>query len=858
MDDEPNALSDRSRRKRRRSRPPRRHGRSRPSLTPALAALAIALVLAPQLLGGALPWAAVAVSALGVAAGAVTLWALRARLETVHVTSAGAVLALAVAWTAMQLVPLPASVAAFLAPESVEASAATADALGEGSPGWVPISRAPGETRGELLEGTALLAVFLAAYGLAWVGQRRRVAQIVAGSVLLMALVALGHALTGAERVFGLYEPRFAAPRLLAPLVNENNLAGFLVMGFPVLVTLGLDGRSEHRALWVTAAAVTGATALLTLSRGGIAALVGVGVLLTALLVLRRYRRREEGRSGSLLILGAATVAGALGLGAYVAADAILSELLEGDADKLGLLGESLEFAIAQPWVGVGRGAFSAAFVADFGATRRFVYAEHLPAQWIAEWGLPLGVTLLGVLGATLLRALTRSRSLTKLGAVVGCLGIAGHNLMDFGLELGGVALVAAALLGAGLAPEKSRLARGEPKRLPLRPMLAGAVAAGLVLTLALGPTVPGVSVRTLEDELVRTLRAEDRAGFRETLEDAVRLHPSEPSFALLAGVEASAHGDPAAPRWLNRAMALAPGWPSPRVEAARWLFAQGRRDQALLELREAGARDPGSVRSVLCDMLGDEPSAELAARAAPEGENRVAVLRIAAACARRHPEVAAAIDALILDADPTDLEAEARNVRRQLARGEHAEAARAARALLARHPADSRAQVLGAETLVASGDPAEALASLERAESGTDDLAAVLRGRARAEAAAGDVEAMRETVERLRGRAAGSARDIAAAWWLLGGLEHQLGNRGAALHAFAEAHRIQPQNARLARIAALARELGDLRRAFAAYAELCAAEPDHPRWCALKDDLLGAGGAEPRGPTGQQLLGAP
>jgi hypothetical protein len=113
-------------------------------------------------------------------------------------------------------------------------------------------------------------------------------------------------------------------------------------------------------------------------------------------------------------------------------------------------------------------------------------------------------------------------------------------------------------------------------------------------------------------------------------------------------------------------------------------------------------------------------------------------------------------------------------------------------------------------------------LSVLERAESLTERPDHVLAMRARTQAAAGDEEGMRETMERVRSRAGGRARPLAVAWIAQGQLEHSLGNDGAALAAYMRAHGLDPDSPGLAHAAGLAERTGDLGRALRAYGQLC------------------------------------
>ena len=110
--------------------------------------------------------------------------------------------------------------------------------------------------------------------------------------------------------------------------------------------------------------------------------------------------------------------------------------------------------------------------------------------------------------------------------------------------------------------------------------------------------------------------------------------------------------------------------------------------------------------------------------------------------------------------------------------------------------------------------------------------LLAVLGGALRARAAIG----------KLEGAAAGSARRMAEAKRLLGQLEAGLGNHARALAAYEAAYRFHDSPRYLVRIAETARRIGDDRRAYHAYAELCAREGPGSAACEARDRFVRAG----------------
>ncbi len=792
--------------------------------------LAITVVVGPQLIGGVFPWGVALITGAAGLACLAAAWTAHESATRAPVSPAGLVGIGAWLWTAAQVLPVPRPLTEWLQPEAVALSDGASALLGDAPRDWVALSMAPGSTVLQLVQGAGLLAAFIAAATMVALGHRRRALSAIGISGLAMATVALVHEAAGLERVFGIYAPIHTTSPLLAPLVNQNSLSGFLSMCAPVLVGLGLDQEEPPKRWgWITGGVVVATCALLAVSRGGVASLT-VGFLALGIFGAVR-RRRERGKAtGSSLVLVGATFATAVGLGLYFAADALYRDFEQSGYEKLTLARLAFDLSLDHPWVGVGRGAFSAAFVSRLGTTTRVTHPENLLAQWITEWGFPVAVLLIVVLAAGIARATQRARSWAHLGGAAGLIAIFVHDLVDFSLELAGVGVVAAALTGTVLAPSRRNRPTASRLTIPRVGAAVGMVAAGIVLLL--GWTLGRHSVDGMQRVLEEQLVGRDHHAFETTVVDAVRRHPSEPTFALLGGSEAAQRGDPDALRWLNRAMSLAPGWAAPHDEAARYLFRAGNPTQALLEIRQAGERDlPRSARNA-CPALEDHP--ELA-RAAIRifGSDAVGdrLLDVVGSCLPSRSPSAAVIDRHLVERGV--LGGRVRSARRALDAGE----AREALAVLEGVESDERDLLqVRARAYLALDDPERALAVLARVD-GSERWPLELR--ARAHAAALDEAAMLATLERWRGLSAGSARQIAAVWVLEGELQEQLGNDFAALRAYGRAERMDPRSAGLDRVARIAERIGDLGRAYRARGQLCERDGRRSASCRHRDRLL-------------------
>ena len=552
---------------------------------PALIPMTLTLVLAPQLLGGVFPWSAALICALAGIAGALT----SRHVEIISQRRRAATLldwmmVAALAWTGLQLLPLPMGWVALLMPESADAWQANALLFGESQGSWIPMSLDPGATRLEVAKGAAIVAMFLVARVFAASHQRRRVLKAVAASAIAMALVAFAHKLAGATHVFGIYEPVYASSRLLAPLMNENHLGGFMALTAPIAVGLAIDTDSlEERLGWAVGASVCALAGVLSFSRGGILALT-IGVSLFIVLYATRLKQSDrslvKSRTVPLLAIGGLVIV----LVVLVVQGSSLARELSNRhniAPKFEGAVAALPVIASHPIAGVGRGAFAAAFVGQRGTEKRFFYPENLPVQWASEWGIPLAFALLWVVIWSIGRGFKLRRSHAQLGALCGLVAIGTHQLADFSLESSG--------------SRSSARPRWAPSQIRFRSDsiihcagFADWISNLSLLGAALALSLHGGDVFTLEMKSRAALEQGNEEAARELSRRGLSLHPSEPIFALTGAEVSIRERDGSAGRWINRAQSLAPLWSTPHLLAARWLYDLGQRDQALVEIRRS------------------------------------------------------------------------------------------------------------------------------------------------------------------------------------------------------------------------------------------------------------------------------
>ncbi len=558
--------------------------------------------LALLVAGSVLAFGAQHFAVLFALAAAATVLAWLAAERGARVPLLGKTLAALCAFTLLQLLPLPERLLAFLSPASAEIWTRCLKPLAERAPSFAPITVDPRATSGEVLRWWTYLCVFLAARGLRREHGTELVARIVFGSGVLLALVTLLHGALGLERVYGFYQPSFTTERWQrGPLLNTNNLAAYLNLAIGAGIGLSISSRvTLHRALPVVGSLIMAASVVLSGSRGGMLCLVLMAVAAVAGVASgegfsRRFRTTVLGACGLLL--------GALALGMALAGSSLLGAWFGQDISrKLAAWRWSLPMLRDFPWFGIGRGAYETAFPAYRGYlgydwTSVFSHPENIVLQWLVEWGLPVGLSALLVLGSCLVKALgSARRDRLLLGLWIGVVAVLLQNLVDLSSEVPGVMLTLVVALAA--LSERGATAPPVDKTSPPRKSLVLLAGVG-VLTLTAGSAgSAGASAREERSELASRYKKLDladssqRREFRSRLRAAMLRHPAEPFFPLLGGLVAlRAHDENPLP-WLSRALERGPTMGTVHLALADALHARPSSSQALLHLRLASQYD--------------------------------------------------------------------------------------------------------------------------------------------------------------------------------------------------------------------------------------------------------------------------
>lgn len=464
-------------------------------------------VAAPWGLGGVHPAAA-----LGLAAGTglvLVLWAARclaARRPVFRADGAAAALAGLTLLTALQLVPLPAAALRVLSPAALEANLRLRPAVGERLPDEpgpparraeaFPLSLSPPDTRDFFAQVFALTLLYAAARSnLDGPGPLRRLAWAAAVNGALLGFLAVAQRLSSPPTVVYWTVPtdNFVA----GPFVNRNHLPFYLNvclgLGCALLADRVRGGPVEAlgrpSALWLGAlVGATGAGVAVSHSRGGIVAALAAAA--GCLAVWLRHRPRAGGLGWVLWAALAVAAAGSwVGWSAVAARLGTVGPDPGADSGRFELWASGLELFARHPAFGTGNGTFD---LAEPG-TRTRPGGEDLSAESahneyveaLAEGGVVrFGLTVLLVAWpiARLVRRHRRAgdgpdRGLL-LGGLFGLLAVAAHSVVDFGVHLPAVAVLAAVLLAALMGAADGGPAPAGPAGRPRRALAAPAALA--------------------------------------------------------------------------------------------------------------------------------------------------------------------------------------------------------------------------------------------------------------------------------------------------------------------------------------------------------------------------------------------
>ena len=608
---------------------------------------------------------------------------------------------------ALQCVPLPAWLARWLSPES---AATYRFALAGFSASWHPLTLDGPASAREVAKAVTIAAAFAAACLLADSRRtRRRLAAALALAGAGIALIGYGHLLFDAHRLFGLPLLPGAHPPFVTTFGNKNNAAGFLALTSPV--ALGLSLSSHHRrqrAAWAVAYLLAGAAVFLTLSRGGIFAFLGGQAALGALLWAGRAPDHDSKRRARPAALVLALAAAVVAIAAYLAWGPIAARLatLPGapHEGKIDGFGQTLPMLRDFFWTGAGRGAFPTAgarYLTFSSGTAEYV--ENEPLQAAVDLGVPLGAGLVAAVLLTFAGALRRKLDPLDCALAAGLLALALQNLVDFSLELPGVALPAAVALALLAAPPHERGPRSFSRLLSRRGAAVATAAGALLSAAGLLASPPAHAWRAETDAFAAAAGALPGAKAAKIAEGVLARHPASFVVPLAVGRSFLAAGQPAAAlHWLDRALYFKPNLADTHLLTARALDELGQTRQALLEARTYFTASGGGGAALA--LLAVRHPGEIADAVARTAEGEDALAAFLADHGRLPEAVAAARVAVSLAMGQGEPH---RVLALLLARAGDAGATAEAKQAVALAPEDERTWLALAQARRAAGDPA-------------------------------------------------------------------------------------------------------------------------------------------------------
>jgi hypothetical protein len=682
-------------------------GRSRDRI--ALVGCAATVAFAVLAFGGAVRWAAIAASAGAIAAA--IPYAI-SRRPTARRSPLMILLGIAIGWTALQLIPLPACVAHVIAGAKLELVADNAAALGDPSPAWVAASYDPPAT---LVELAKLCGYAALAFATARLADRRSggraLAMVVVAAAVLVAVVALIHEALGADAIYGI----FASPtglRLISPIINDNHFASLMALGAPMALGLVVSSARASRLIWVLAAVLCAGANLAISSRGGaIGLVVGSVVAITMIVVQRRTRDpdvAERTRTGISVVVIATCVVVLLGA---LTARHVLAELLDiRVSDELAdpyYKVQAWVHAIAMlgdnPILGTGRGAFEQAFTRWSGlGTITYSHVENSYLQLFVDWGI-LGAATIALAGSLVaVSALRRWRhGPIEAGAVGALAALAVHELVDFSLELPAIAMLVIIALSI-LVPAQLGTTRAGVPAVRCGFLVVAAIVCALAATPwgrsardtvfeANGPPVPLLAgVRAVSDR-----------------------HPADYLWMGRVGQVLIELRDARGPAVISRALFLNPYHGGLHRVAARMLAQSQRPQQARVEYALAVAFG-NEINDTIEEIATAFPQPAEAARALPIDGKRASRI-VAVLFAQRRDLIAFEYTSQLAMSNPGDPDVQLLTARAAIATNHREIAAAAAREAYRLRP-DSRAALVLGRAMALAGDSAGARATMRTA----------------------------------------------------------------------------------------------------------------------------------------------
>jgi tetratricopeptide (TPR) repeat protein len=322
-------------------------------------------------------------------------------------------------------------------------------------------------------------------------------------------------------------------------------------------------------------------------------------------------------RAGAgLAVMVIVALLGLLVLGDTRLTDSLLESGMSGKTDAFRW---TLPMIVDFPAFGVGRGAFEGGFQPYRGvrgnASTVYAHAENLILDWVSEWGILVGAAAVVGFGIVVYQLFSRARkdsTLTGLAAAV--LAVVLGGMVDFGVEIFGIAALLVTVLSTANAAEVSPSPRSWLRFVP-----AGATLLAFAFVLAVGANTARADRKAVRAHpaLVSGASTGTFGALRSELRAEMSRHPGDAYFPLVGAYLAAREGKNALP-WLGRALERNPYSGAAHLALGEALALLKQPAQALLHLRLAAIYDFSLSDRALRRAVEIEPDVDALARAFP------------------------------------------------------------------------------------------------------------------------------------------------------------------------------------------------------------------------------------------------
>lgn len=759
-------------------------------------------------------------------------------------------------YTLLQAAPMPMGLLRVIAPANADVWERALLPFGEPAIRWASLSLDPGASVLEAVKWATYAATFASA---AAISAKRGAAfgiAVVFASAMLLAVVTVAHGLVGATRVYGLYQPAFAGSVWhMGPLLNPNNLAGYLNLGALAGLGLALTRKPvvAHWLMGVGVMLIVGVE-VTSASRAGVLALL-IGVVVLALIMRSQRSSGPTHVNRSIWVILLAAVVGGTVLAVLGGNGRTWAELYAKDASKIEMLLWAKPLLLDHPFFGIGRGAFESVFPVYRLIPGNIVvtHAENFPAQWASEWGIPVTLAAFVAFGwAFAPKALGVGRSSVAAGAWMGVAVLLLQNMFDLALEIPAICIAVTAVLGSLWGDRRRHsLPRhatdpGPPR--DHRRLAVTAVALSGLALVGLGTIFRANDVagdRTLLQNAHEAEGPDAVARARGQLRAAMLRHPAEPYFPLIGAMLAVRAHDQSPMPWLQHTLERGQVNGRAHLLLASFLGARGAKKQALFEIRLSVENDgqlAGPAAKLALQITHDYDDL---ITAIPEGRAGILMLGAVAATLGEGPywPTATRCNQEVLARDPGDVYAHLREAEARLnalATGKPEglcvntaachESVLAHADLIARMtPAAAMAPLLRSRLLLADRKAEEAVRLLEVACQTVTDRLDCLRGRLVAAAAIKDISPSTlgapnrfdAAAKEFLGNGCATPLSCAESATWIGDIRRNRGEIGLALTMYERAARADPTEARWLRLADVASAVDEHARAADALAQI-------------------------------------